>query len=182
MKKYNIIYADPPWKYKNYNYATASRGQEKEYTTMSIEEIKSLPVHTLTAVDCILFLWVCFPILKESIAVIESWGFTYKTIGFIWIKKNKHKDSFFWGMGNWTRSNAELCLIGIKGNPKRASAAVHQLICEPIDRHSKKPGIVRDKIVTLCGDVPRMELFARQTTEGWDVWGNEVNSIITLKS
>ena len=78
------------------------------------------------------------------------------------------------GMGNWTRSNPELCLLAIKGKPKRISASVHSVIDTPIERHSKKPDIVRDKIVSLCGNLPRIELFARQKTEGWDVWGNEV--------
>ena len=87
--------------------------------------------------------------------------------------------SFFWGMGNWTRSNAELCLLATKGNPKRQSKSVHQIIVSPIEEHSKKPDEARKRIVELMGDVPRIELFAREHTPGWDVWGNEApDSII----
>jgi N6-adenosine-specific RNA methylase IME4 len=77
-------------------------------------------------------------------------------------------------MGNWTRSNSELCLLATKGKPKRVSASVHSVIDSRIEYHSKKPNCVRDKIVELCGDLPRIELFARQKVEGWDSWGNEV--------
>jgi N6-adenosine-specific RNA methylase IME4 len=119
-------------------------------------------------------MWVTFPLLKDSFDVIESWGFTYKTVGFTWVKKNKKTDSWFWGMGHWTRANAELCLIATKGIIKRQSASVHQVIDTPIERHSKKPDIVRDKIVELVGDLTRIELFARETAVGWDSWGNEI--------
>lgn len=105
---------------------------------------------------------------------MKAWGFSYKTIGFNWIKKNKKSDSLFWGMGNWTRSNSEICLMGIKGKPKRVAANVHSVVMTPIEQHSKKPDEVRKRIVQLCGDVPRIELFARQYADGWDCWGNEV--------
>ena len=101
-------------------------------------------------------------------------GFTYKTCGFSWIKKNKKADSLFWGLGYWTRANNEICLLGTKGKPKRVSKGVHQVVIDKISSHSKKPDIVRDRIVELCGDVPRIELFARQRYEGWDSWGNEI--------
>ena len=141
---------------------------------MDIEEIKNLPVENLCKDDCILFLWVTFPMLKEVFEVIESWGFSYSTCGFNWVKKNKKSDSWFFGLGNWTRSNSEICLIATKGSPIRQSASVSQIIDTKIEGHSKKPNCVRDKIVELMGDLPRIELFARNKTEGWDVWGNEV--------
>jgi N6-adenosine-specific RNA methylase IME4 len=181
-KKYNVIYADPPWQYNNYNYARtkdgrrAKRGVAKEYGVMNIEDIKQLPVQDISDDNCILFLWVTFPLLYEGLDTMKAWGFEYKTCGFNWIKKNKVSDSLFWGMGNWTRSNSELCLLGVKGKPERMSASVHQVVLSPIDKHSKKPDIVRDRIVELCGDVPRIELFARQYVPGWDVWGNEVHT------
>ena len=84
------------------------------------------------------------------------------------------------GLGWWTRSNAEICLLAVKGKPKRKSASVRQLIFAPVEQHSKKPDVVRDRIVELMGDLPRIELFARQTAPGWDVWGNEVNSSISF--
>jgi len=141
---------------------------------MSIEEIKNLPVSNLADDDCILFMWVTFPILPEVFSIMEAWGFRYATVGFNWVKRQKKGDGWFFGLGNWTRSNSELCLIGIKGHPVRQSASVSQVIDTPIEEHSKKPDCVRDKIVELCGDIPRIELFARQKAEGWDVWGNEV--------
>jgi N6-adenosine-specific RNA methylase IME4 len=179
-KKYQIIYADPPWQYQNYNYTKtkggdrAKRGVVKEYPVMSIEDIKILPIQNIADEDCILFLWVTFPLLQEGLDTIKSWGFTYKTLGFNWVKRNKKKDSWFWGMGNLTRACSEICLIGVKGKPRRINAGIHSVIDTPIEQHSKKPAIVRDKIVQLMGDLPRIELFARQSTPGWDVWGNEV--------
>lgn len=111
---------------------------------------------------------------------MEAWGFKYKTIGFQWLKKNKKADTFFYGLGRWTRGNTECCLIGVKGKPKRLSNSVSQLIIERIQGHSKKPDVVRDKIVELMGDLPRVELFAREKTEGWDSWGNEIISDLNL--
>lgn len=106
--------------------------------------------------------------------MIDAWGFVYKTIAFAWVKENKKSGGLFWGLGNWTRSNVEVCLLATKGKPKRINAGVHSVVMSPIGRHSEKPSEVRDRIVKLCGDVPRIELFARQEAEGWDCWGNEV--------
>lgn len=176
-KKYNIIYCDVPWHYKDKALA-GDRGLLNKYKTLSIPEIKALPVSNIAAEDCCLFFWVTFPQLKEAIPVIESWGFKYKTGGFTWIKTNKkNTDSLFWGMGNWTRSNPELCLLATKGKPKRVAANVHSVIQSPIRSHSEKPPEVRDKIVQLCGDVPRIELFSRHMTPGWDHWGLEVGKL-----
>lgn len=180
MKKYNIIYADPPWKYKVYSKKGKGRSAENHYPTMSIDEICALPVSNLADKDCTLFLWVTFPTLREAFAVIDAWGFTYKTVAFVWIKQNKKTPSLFWGLGFWTRANAEICLLATKGKPKRQAANVHQVIVSPVEQHSKKPDEAKEKIISLIGDLPRIELFARQTTPGWDVWGNEVKSDISL--
>ena len=107
--------------------------------------------------------------------MLEEWGYKYKTCGFVWVKKNKKANSYFWGMGYWTRANVELCLIGTKGNVKRINPGVHQIVDTPIEQHSKKPDVVRDKIVQLIGDVPKIELFARQEVNNWDCWGNEAD-------
>ena len=173
-KKYNIIYADPAWSFKTYSDKGKGKSPDNHYSVMSLEDIKDLPLQDIADDNCILFIWVTFPLLKESFEVIDAWGFTYKTVGFNWVKKNKKTDSWFWGLGYWTRANAELCLIATKGTIKRQSASVHQVIDTPIERHSKKPDIVRDKIVELVGDLPRIELFARETADGWDSWGNEL--------
>ena len=174
-KKYNIIYADPPWYFKNWNKDnTLVKKGIPPYPTMTDQDIENLPVGDVSEEDCILFLWVTYPKLLDGIETIKSWGFTYKTCGFSWIKKNKKSDSLFWGMGYWTRANNEICLLATKGKPKKISSSVHQVVYEPIREHSRKPDCVRDRIVELCGDLPRIELFARQKVDGWDCWGNEV--------
>ena len=149
---------------------------------MGIDEIRALPVAEIAEKDCALFLWVTIPCLLEGLSVLQAWGFQYKTIAFVWIKQNKKADSLFWGMGYWTRSNAEFCILATRGSPKRQSAGVHQVIVSHIEEHSKKPQEARARIVQLMGDVPRIELFARQKTPGWDVWGNEVESDIEMES
>jgi len=170
-KKYNIIYADPPWKYDS---GFLKRNWDGKYPQMKPEEINSLPVNDIAADNCILFMWITFPKLLIGLEAMESWGFKYRSAAFTWVKKNKKADSWFWGMGHWTRANAEVCFLGVKGKPQRESASVHSVIDERIQEHSKKPDIVRNKIVELCGDLPRIELFAREKHEGWDSWGNEV--------
>ena len=180
MKKYGIIYADPPWHYRVYSKKGAGRSAESHYPTMTIEEIKALPVSELADKDCALFMWITFPLLKESLSVLSAWGFKFKTIAFVWIKQNRKSDSLFWGMGYWTRANAEFCVLATKGKPKRMAKNVHQVIVSHIEEHSKKPDEARRRIVRLMGDLPRIELFARQKSAGWDVWGNEVESDIIL--
>lgn len=169
-KRYNIIYADPAWDYWN----GGNKNQSLHYKTMSIDEICKLPVKDIADNNCILFLWVTYPILQECFKVIESWGFKYSTAGFVWVKKNKVADSNFFGCGTWTRANSELCLIATKGHIERLDASISQIIELPIEEHSKKPAIVRELITRLIGELPRIELFSRQATDGWDVWGNEV--------
>jgi N6-adenosine-specific RNA methylase IME4 len=173
-KKYNIIYADPPWSFKHYSDKGKGRAPDNYYKCQNLEDIKNLPIGDLASDNCALFMWVTYPFLEKSFEVLKAWGFQYKTVGFTWVKKNKKADSWFWGMGYWTRSNAEICIIATKGKVARQSSSVHQIIDTPIEQHSKKPDITRDKIVELCGDIPRIELFARDKVKGWDVWGNEV--------
>ena len=180
MKKYSIIYADPPWHYRTYSKKGKGRSADSHYPTMDIEDIKALPIREIAAKDCALFMWLTFPCMKEALEVIQAWGFEYKTVAFVWIKQNRKSDSLFWGMGYWTRANAELCVLATKGHPKRANTGVHQVIVTHIEEHSKKPNEARERIVRLMGALPRIELFARQRPEGWDVWGNEVESSIDL--
>lgn len=147
---------------------------------MSIAEIKALPVAALAAQDCALFLWITFPMLQEGWGVMQAWGFTFKTVAFVWIKQNHKSDTLFTGMGYWTRANAEICLLATRGHPKRQAKDVQQVMVSRIEEHSKKPAEVRRRIERLMGDVPRIELFARQVTPGWDVWGNEVPCDVNL--
>lgn len=177
MKKYNIIYADPPWKYQQKNLQGAA---EKHYSTMNMKDLCALPVEQLSDKDCVLFLWATFPMLAEALQLIKAWGFKYKTVAFVWLKQSKKSPTWFFGLGFWTRGNAEICLLAVRGKPKRKSAGVHQFIISPIEQHSKKPDETRDRIVELMGDVPRIELFARQNTPGWDVWGNEAPDSVEL--
>ena len=193
MKKYQIIYADPAWNYNSrmaLGKGAAKSSAEDYYNVMSIDDIIALPIKEISAKDCILFIWVTMPKLNEVFKVIDAWGFEYKTCGFVWVKRNKvfsdernkNRNGIddFMGQGRWVRQNAELCLIATKGKPKRISAKVRQIIYRPIQEHSKKPNEVRERIVELIGDLPRIELFARQIHEGWDVWGNEVESSVAL--
>ena len=169
---------DPPWQFKVYSDKGQGRSAERHYQTMTMEEIKNLPVCDLADKDCAMFMWTTLPVLKESFSVLERWGFEYKTVAFVWIKKNRKADSLFWGMGYWTRSNAEVCLLATRGNPKRLAANVHQVIISRIEEHSRKPEEARSRIEQLMGDVPKIELFARRKAVGWDVWGDEVESDI----
>lgn len=174
--------ADPPWQYKVYSKKGAGRSAESHYPTMNIDDICNLPISEIADKNATLFLWVTFPNLKEAFDVIKAWGFTYKTVAFTWIKQNKRSNTLFWGMGYWTRANAEICLLATKGTPQRKSAAVHQVIISHIEQHSKKPDETRDRIVQLMGNLPRIELFARQRAKGWDAWGNEIDSDIEFIS
>ena len=176
-EQFNIIYADPPWRYAN------KGGQgvaENHYPTMSCDEICALPVAELAAKDSALFLWATFPQLPEALRVISAWGFQFKTVAFVWLKQNRRSKTWFYGLGFWTRSNAEICLLATRGHPKRQNKSIHQFIISPIEAHSKKPDKARERIVWLMGDLPRVELFARQETDGWQVWGNEITNSITL--
>lgn len=171
MKKYKIIYADPPW---SYNDQSCSGNADDHYKTMKIEDICNLPIERLADDDCILFIWGTYPLLPEVLRVIKSWGFQYKSIAFQWIKKNTQNGKYFYGLGRWTRGNTEPCFIATKGKPKRISESVFQIVESKIRGHSRKPDIIRQKIINLVGDLSRIELFARQKFEGWDCWGNEV--------
>ncbi|QBQ54948.1 MT-A70 family methyltransferase [Nitrosococcus wardiae] len=181
--KYSILYADPPWSFKVWNRDTGSgRSAESHYRTMSLEQIKALPVNEIAEKNSVLFLWAVNPSLPEAIEVMTAWGFTYKTVGFTWVKETMSgKDHV--GMGYYTRANAELCLLATKGKPlSRQSRSVRQLIRAKVGRHSEKPAEVRDRIVELFGDLPRLEMFAREKVSGWDSWGNEVLSDIELEA
>ena len=173
--KYKIIYADPPWKYDDKLGTNSAKmgGYDNYYQGMELKDICSLPIRDITDKDCILFLWATMPKLKEAFKVIEDWGFIYKTVAFTWIKLNPKKGTIFKGVGRWVQGNAELVLLCTKGKPKRISKSISQVIMDKRREHSRKPDIIRNKIIELMGDLPRIELFARQKIEGWDAWGNE---------
>lgn len=153
-------------------------GVSKHYKTMQKEEIEKMGIviQKIAAENCLLFMWATFPNLKEALQVIEKWGFTYKTLGFSWIKTNRKNKKPFFGIGFYTKSNCEVCLIGIKGKPGQLikSNNVSSCIISERREHSRKPDEARERIEELVGDVPKIELFARQAYENWDCWGNEV--------
>jgi len=185
MKKYQIILADPPWKY----WMGKDKGKwlqgvaDKNYPVMENEEIYSLPVQKIADKNCILFLWATFPKLPEALETIKRWGFEYKTIGFVWLKTTNQGIIRTDGVGWYTTSNAEIVLIGKKGKLKRQKAGISQIVYYPRIKHSKKPPQVRDRIVALMGDLPRIELFARKENQlfedksfdGWDAIGNDID-------
>ena len=173
-KKYNIIYADPAWYFKSYSKKGEQRNATKHYPCMEFNDLLDLNINSISAVDCVLFMWVIDPMLEKSFELLKRWNFLYKTVAFTWVKENKKSDSFFTGLGYWTRANPEMCLLATKGKPKRLSKAVRQLIVSRLQEHSKKPNEIRNRIVELCGDLPRIELFARQKVDGWDCWGNQI--------
>jgi len=148
MKKYQILYADPPW---NYNDQGCQGTMANHYRGMKLKDIKNLDIESICDKDCVLFMWVTYPMLKEGLAVMEAWGFTFKSIAFQWIKLNKKNGKPFYGLGRWTRGNSECCLLATKGKPKRKSASVFQLIFSPLRKHSQKPDEAREKIVELMG-------------------------------
>lgn len=180
-KKYNIIYADPAWRYsdkrtgKGKNNPHGAGGCEKHYQTMTTEEICNLPVKNIAEDNCMLFIWTTAPMIFEAEKVIKAWGFDYKTFGFVWVKTtNDGKKIRGDGIGNYTIQNAEYCLIGLKGKYWRNKTGIKQILCSPKRKHSQKPDETRQRIEQLCGDLPKIELFARQHADGWDCWGNEV--------
>lgn len=190
LHKYEIIYADPPWRFKNWSMEElATRGEEwakrmgrSPYDVMDTSDICKLPVKYLANKDCVLFMWATFPKLEDALMVVRAWGFEYKSVAFTWVKQNPTGLGFHFGLGYWTRGNAEICLLATKGKPKRVNDAVRQLIFAPVMEHSRKPDeIVRGRILELLGPLPRIELFARRKVEGWDAWGNQVESDVDLE-
>ena len=179
-KKYNIIYADPPWSFSSkelqkYN-GERFTSINKHYETQSKDWIKKLPVKNLLEKDCALFLWTTDAHIKDAIETMESWGFKYVTVVFIWEKKTKNGKTVA-NLGAWTMKNYEICLLGTKGAMLKYKQMnnIYQKVEAERTKHSKKPNEVRTNIVKLFGDLPRIELFARQQYEGWDCWGNQIS-------
>lgn len=181
---YRAILADPPWHFQTWKGAFsansvsgAREARRPDYATMRDDEIYALPVADLAADDCVLFLWACWPHLRQAMQTVESWGFTYKTCAFSWMKGDPYRlfaddKTPTMGLGYWTRANTEPCLLATRGKPKRAATDVRQGIIAPKREHSRKPDEIHDRIERLVSG-PYLELFARQTRPGWDVWGNQ---------
>jgi len=182
MKKYQIIYADPPWKFGNRMYSSNKSDHHREitraYPVMRTVDICLLPVINIVADDAVCFMWTADAFIPDAISVMRAWGFEYKTVGFIWRKIEKSRIQTCY-MGQWTMKNCELILLGTRGKMTQflKSRRVRQLqeAIRERTKHSKKPILFMEKIVEMFGNLPRIELFARQKVEGWDCWGNEVD-------
>jgi N6-adenosine-specific RNA methylase IME4 len=183
-KAYPVIYADPAWAYVVRSAKGQGRSAERHYRTMSLDDIKALPVSDLAKPDCHLFLWITGPFLAAGahLEVMKAWGFKPSSMAFVWCKTNDHEtieraqswdDVFFNGMGFTTRQNAEYVVLGRRGNPKRGCTTTRQIVVSRRREHSRKPDIVRKRIEEYVG-APGVELFARSTGPSWDFWGNEV--------
>lgn len=175
--KYKIIYADPPWEYSSD--PNSKRGiwglANRRYKTMKLDDLKLLPVSNISDDNCILFMWATFPNLQQALDLMKCWGFTYRTTAFVWEKLDKTNNTpKKYGLGWYTRSNCEIVLLGRKGKFDRKSAAVQQIVKSTIGKHSEKPNEVRERILKLCGDLSRIELFGRIKVPGWDVCGDDI--------
>ena len=191
--RFGAILADPPWRFITYNESGRNRcpdwkpfegSPSRHYDTMSTEEIAALPVQSIAAKNCCLFLWTSWPMLKDALTIIERWGFVFKTCAFDWMKAHTGQIDLFrddydalMGCGYWTRANSEPCLLATRGRPKRLNADVRQGVIEPRREHSRKPDCVHDRIERLVAG-PYIELFARRERPNWAVWGSEVSSAI----
>jgi len=189
----SVIYADPAWPFENYSRLGEGRGATRHYPTMSMDELRALPVGEIAAPDCALFLWVVKSLLPEALGLIDAWGFRYKTVAFTWIKTRPSGKEFI-NNGFWVRGNPEMVFLATRGRPRRQSRAVRELVEDPCDwfadgpdaiyaharEHSRKPDEVRTRIEQLMqpgapGRDAKVELFARQAAPGWLAWGNQTN-------
>ena len=173
-KKYNIIYADPPWKYRGICHTgpgnPLSGGAHTHYPTIHVEDLKLLDVGKIAADDCLLFLWATGPKLDWAMDTGLAWGFSYVTIGFVWDKRRANP-------GYYTMSQCEICLIFKRGRiPKpRGARNIRQFLSLQKGAHSSKPQEIRHRIEMMFPNQSKIELFARGEYEGWDVWGLETD-------
>ena len=175
QRKYGVIYADPPWHFRNWSAKGTGRNAISHYDCLDFDTLAHLPVSDLARDDCALFLWATDPLLPRAFDLIRAWGFEYKTVGFYWVKLNAaagNEANYFTGLGYWTRANPEQCLLATRGKPTRKAKDVRRLIVERRREHSRKPDDIRNRIERLV-DGPYLELFARETKRGWDCWGNQ---------
>ena len=181
MKKYKVIYADPPWRFKNFSEKGEGRNAVSHYDCLTLPDLKKLNIQRYADKDCSLFMWVTDPMLDQGLELMKCWGFNFKTVAFYWAKTNKKvnlsklsaEKDFFTGLGYWTRANCEQCIMGTKGNPARKSKDVKRLIIDKRREHSRKPEQTYERIEKLV-DGPYLELFSRKTRVKWDSWGDQV--------
>lgn len=179
MKKFQIIYADPAWQYATKECLAKTSILNGEinthYDTLNLQQLKNLKVQSIAANDSLLFCWVVSPMLPDCLDLIKAWGFSYTTIAFVWHKQRTNP-------GHYTMSECELCVVAKKGKipTPRGARNVRQFLSELRGKHSAKPAEIRNRIEKMFPTQSKIELFARSKSKGWDVWGNEVKSIIKL--
>lgn len=179
-KKYYVIYADPPWSFRD-KFLYSSSCSFQHYPVMDLQSIKDLPIKEITTEDSLLFIWTTDAHIPDCLEVIKAWGFKYITVAFYWHKKTKNNKEHI-VLGRWTLKSTEMCLLAGRGCPSYLKVCnnVRQFVEEKVGRHSQKPLEVANRIAKLVGNASRIELFARQKVEGWDVWGNEIENDIEL--
>lgn len=176
-----VIYADPPWQFEAWSERGEDRAPQQHYDCMALDDICALPVRDICAKDAVLFLWVIQPMLPQALQVINAWGFTYKTVGFFWVKTKgsqrllfHDEDSTRMGLGYYTRSGCEQCWIATRGRGyERKVFDQRQVIFAPVREHSRKPDEIADAIVRMTPDLPRLEMFARTRRSGFMAFGNQ---------
>lgn len=171
---FGVILADPPWRFRTWGEHNQKKSASRHYVLMEQPDIDALPVASLAAKDCALFMWVIDAMIPHALTTGKAWGFTYKTVAFVWAKTSRNGEKFPIGTGYWTRANPELCLLFTRGSPKRLSAGERKLIVAPRREHSRKPDEQYDRIERLVAG-PYLELFARQSRSGWTSWGNQAD-------
>jgi len=197
MSEFPVIVIDPPWDFKTYSEAGRGRNADNHYPTQHLKWIAEIPVKDVAAPSCALFMWTTSPFMVHMPQILESWGFEYSTVAFVWLKMNKYPwismlgtlddviarikrtgAGSLWKLGNGycTRANAEFCVYARRGMPKRRDAGVYQIIIEEIREHSRKPEQQYERIQRLFAG-PYLEIFARETRPGWTAIGNEIDGL-----
>jgi len=184
--RYQCVLADPPWHYQNYaskpgTVHSRARGSQKHYPTETIESLCGLHVSDIVEDRAVLFMWATWPLIEDAFTLIRAWGFTYKTLAWEWVKTNRIKGNYFMGMGNYTRSNTEPCLLAFRGKPLPVSVHnISSVMVSPKAEHSRKPDYQYEIVESLYPELSKVELFARRKRDGWVSWGNEIESDISF--
>lgn len=174
---FDVIVADPPWAYNERN-GGGQLGASGHYRLMTTPDICALPVAQIAAPRAMLFLWATWPRLGDALAVIEAWGFEYLTIAFDWVKTNPDGHGIFHGIGYYSKSNTEPCLLARRGKAmKPAVDDVSSVIISPRREHSRKPEAARTRISRMYPTARKVELFCRESADGWETWGNQVDAV-----
>jgi N6-adenosine-specific RNA methylase IME4 len=169
---FGVILADPPWRFRTWGEHNQKKSASRHYVLMEQPDIDALPVASLAAKNCALFMWVIDAMIPHALTTGAAWGFNYKTVAFVWAKTSLDGEKFPIGTGYWTRANPELCLLFTRGKPQRVDRGVRKLLMAPRREHSRKPDEQYDRIERLVAG-PYLELFARQSRPGWTSWGNQ---------